>query len=298
MPAETPVGFTVAQPGTIKRLIKPALGLGLLLLVISQLQAEKLKSAFFSANWAWFAVALMLALLANMACALRWRKIVADFGLQISTQSAMKLYFQGVTANTVLPGGIIGGDIWRTVGLVRSGMTRMVAAQTVFFDRVSGFWSLAVIAVLALGLTWADQLIQAPAAILGIYGSLMLSIALGPVVLMRVKAARSPLLFRIGGLSLLSQVLTIAAFAGCLWSVGVSVNLLALAAICAGIFLGAVVPASIGGFGSREVASLAFLATLGIASEAAFLASVLFGLTATLQGLVSLPTLIKQNRPR
>lgn len=278
-----------------KRLIKPALGIGILLLVLSQLQAEKLKSALLSANWAWFAAALLLASLANLACALRWRKIVTHFGFQISPQTALKLYFQGVTANTILPGGIIGGDIWRTIGLARLGLGKLAAAQTVFFDRASGFWSLSVFAALALMLTWSDRAIHAPIPALMIYGVAMLGIAVGPVVLWPIRAARSRLVLNTAVVSLLSQALTIAAFSACLWSVGVSIALLPVAAVCAGIFLAAVVPASIGGFGSREVASLFFLSTLNVDLESAFLASCLFGITATLQGLVGLLTLMNQS---
>lgn len=271
----------------LKRLVKPALGLGLLLLVLSQLQIEKLKSALLSAHLGWFVAALLFAVAANLLCALRWQKMVVHFGGSISTPSAIRLYFQGVAANTVFPGGIVGGDVWRAMGLIKQGMPKLSAAQSVFFDRASGFWSLSVLAVLALAIVWRNSAFNAPTGVVIFYAIAMLIIALGPVALTPVRAIHSPLIFKTALVSIASQLLTVFAFIACLSAVKVDADPFAVAALCAGIFLGAAVPASVGGFGSREVASLFLLSVLGVDPEAAFLGSVLFGLTATLQGLVS-----------
>ncbi len=235
-----------------------------------------------------------MATCANLACALRWRRIVTALGQSIGVSAAIRLYFQGVTANTVLPGGIIGGDIWRITGLVRQGMSKLQAAQTVLLDRVSGFWALAVWATVALLLTWSASPFEAPAPLKALYLLAMASIAIGPLVLLPIRAAQSRLVLRTAWISLASQLLTISAFLACMLALGLRVDVLAIAALCAGIFLGAVVPASIGGFGSREVASLFFLSTLGVEVESAFLISVLFGLLATAQGLLFLLTLMNQ----
>ena len=75
----------------------------------------------------------------------------------------------------------------------------------------------------------------------------------------------------------------------CLKAFGVDFSTLAVAILCTGIFLGSAVPASIGGFGSREIISVFLLASFGIQAEVAFLAAVLFGLIDVAQGIFALP---------
>jgi len=62
---------------------------------------------------------LILASLANLTCALRWKAIVVELGQPLTSSSAIVLYFQGVTANTVLPGGLsaaMSGVRWGSLG--------------------------------------------------------------------------------------------------------------------------------------------------------------------------------------
>ena len=134
----------------LKRFLKPALGLGLVALLLSQLQPGELLATLKSTDWQLALLGLALACLANLACSLRWRKIVVQMGQPLKKDSALQLYFQGITANTVLPGGIIGGDIWRVLGLARMGMSKTSATQSVVLDRVIGFWALSALALAAL----------------------------------------------------------------------------------------------------------------------------------------------------
>jgi uncharacterized membrane protein YbhN (UPF0104 family) len=291
----------VEKASRLKRFVKPALGLGLVALLLSQLQPAELLATLQSTDWQWALLGLMLACFANLACGLRWRKIVLQLGQPLAKGRALELYFQGVTANTVLPGGIIGGDIWRVLGLARMGMSKSSATQSVVLDRAIGFWALSVLALAA----FCVELIlgqrpwgQAPQALMLAYLIALLCMSLSPALLWRMKAKWVGGLLLPAGISVVSQLLTISAFLCCLTAVRAEFSGFAVAILCAGIFLGAVVPASIGGFGSRELASVFFLAGLGIQPEAAFLASVLFGLTATAQGLLALPSWLTRERRR
>ncbi len=283
----------------LKRWIKPAAGLVLVLTLLAQLQPSEMRRVLESAQWSWALLALILASLANLACALRWKAIVVKFGQPLTASSAIVLYFQGVTANTVLPGGIIGGDVWRTLGLSRLGMARLVAAQSVLLDRASGFWSLSFLALsafLLLQITGGSLAISAPESLQNLYAAGILIMSLSPLVLWRVSPKLLHPALSSAAISVLSQALTIAAFCCCLLAVQAQFSLLILVLLCAGIFLAAVIPASIGGFGSRELASVFFLTAIGVQAEAAFLGSVLLGLTATAQGLLSLPSWLKRER--
>ncbi len=290
----------------MKRFLKPILGLGLLALLLSQLDSARLKDTIAQLNWAWALLAVVLAIVANLACAYRWRGIAHQLSDRkiLSPGAAIELYFQGVAANTVLPGGIIGGDIWRTVGLSKKGLSKLIAAKTVFLDRVSGFWALSIFASFAFVFTLlaspardlAAQVLIAPKDLVLAYGLVMGLIAVAPVaatlMAKRYAAIEGKGLVNSLPLSLASQALTIAAFWACLMAVNTTVSPMLLSLVAEGIFLGAVVPASIGGFGSREVAAVFFLAALSVTPEVAFVASFLFGLTATVQGALYAPLLL------
>jgi len=289
----------VEKTSGLKRFVKPALGLGLVALLLSQLQPAELLATLKSTDWQWALLGLVLACLANLACSLRWRKIVVQLGQPLEKSSALQLYFQGITANTVLPGGIIGGDIWRVLGLAKMGMSKTSATQSVVLDRAIGFWALSTLALLALLIQFVSgqvASIQAPQVLAAAYVMALLAMSLSPGLLWWMKAKWVRGMLVPASISVGSQLLTITAFLCCLTAVGAEFSSLAVATLCAGIFLGAVVPASIGGFGSRELASVFFLAGLGISPEAAFLASVLFGLTATAQGLLALPSWLARER--
>jgi uncharacterized membrane protein YbhN (UPF0104 family) len=285
----------------LKQWIKPAAGLVLVLALLTQLQLSELRRVLESAQWSWAVLALILAVLANLACALRWKAIVVELGQPLTSSSAIVLYFQGVTANTVLPGGIIGGDVWRTLGLSRLGMARVAAAQSVLLDRASGLWSLSFLALgafLILQATGQSLAISAPAALPILYGAGILMMSISPLVLWRISPKLLQAALSSAAISVLSQALTIVAFCCCLLAVQAQFSLLLVVLICAGIFLAAVIPASIGGFGSRELASVFSLTAIGVQAEAAFLGSVLLGLTATAQGLLSLPSWLQRERDR
>jgi uncharacterized membrane protein YbhN (UPF0104 family) len=274
----------------LRAAIKPLLGLLLLAIALSQLELERLKETWVSADLGWFVLAIALGFLANLCCAMRWRRIINHFHFSLPGARAVDLYFQGVAANTVLPGGIIGGDIWRAASLAKLTMPKFEAAQTVIFDRLSGLWSLTWLSLASLLATFSSFNFVELSATSKTYCLLLLLTAIGPAFLFWMPPARVKMLLKLAPVSLLAQGLSLSCFLSCTLSAGINAPALEVVVFCAGIFLGAALPASIGGFGSRELASIFFLANLGVSAETAFLGSVLFGLTATLQGLTYLIT--------
>lgn len=281
----------------IKRIIKPLLGCAVLALLIFQLDTQQLKQSSMSINWLWFAAALLASTLNTVVSAYRWGRLCEWMGLVMPPALALKTYFQGVCANTVLPGGIVGGDVWRIGVLVTRGAKKVTAGISVLLDRVSGLWLLGALSCIAFGMLVALGNTYRLGALEWAYLSGLALIAIAPLFLRYIKPRYFSALIRTAGLSLLVQVFAVTAFWCCLLAVGVLVSPLAVMAAATFIFLAAIVPAAIGGFGSREVGAVMALAYLGIAAESSFLASVLYGLTATIQGVAGIYFWVARSKP-
>lgn len=346
---------------SVPRWLKPLAGLALLAGMILAVDPELLANQLGQAQWGWLLAAVVAALLANVLCAYRWQQIAKAMPLQgaetLSLWGWFKLYLQGVSVNSVLPGGIIGGDVWRA-----SQFKPLVASgQAVFLERLAGLWGLFCLSALAtlwpaLTYTGGDTGASSGAAgagnaaggataasggatgaggfamdvsLLSGWEWMVWCAALSPFVLraalqigpvrqwkmrgsdkgneaepsaasrrMRkiVKAAEHPLVFQSLPISILSQWLTVLAFWFCMVAAGASLGLAEVTLLASAVFLSSLVPASVGGFGAREVGAVFFLGWVGVAAESALLGSVFFGLTATLQGLIGLVWWVRMAR--
>ncbi|BCM24731.1 lysylphosphatidylglycerol synthase transmembrane domain-containing protein [Methyloradius palustris] len=317
----------------IKRFFRPVLGLVLIALLISQLDTKKLLNVLANADYGWFFLACILLIISNLLSVARWKKIVNHLGLAISYIRLVFLYAQALSANIVLPGGIVGGDVWRSLGLVRyrekivtqvPAFTHADAAASVLLDRVGGLWSLClfsfVASLLVLGMATENNLQGITQSLLVSYvvflgAAVIVPILLGFVALPLLEAAitlathrvlkagietllkiatNMHLLFSTLIESLLVQATAIAALYLCLKAVGVEMSFALVAAVSLAIFLAAIIPAAISGFGARELAAVVVLGYLGVHAESAFAASVLFGLAGTLQGFIGIYFWIKK----
>jgi len=292
-----------------KRIVRVALGAALVLGLVFGLDTEALWAVVVQAQVCWFLAALGLAVLANLVCAWRWKQIAADLGIHAGFGLWARRYFQGISVNSVLPGGIIGGDVWRASQF----RPLAASAQAVLLDRVSGLWGLAWVSLvsipiaLLIAVPGPDLVLGMPPSVwVGLYSLGLALLALGPFVVAAIPfgpshpvraAAQNPILKKTLAVSVTSQILTILAFWACLLAVQGSVNVFWLAGLCTAIFLSAMLPASLGGFGARELGAVSFLGFVGLPAEKAFVASILFGLTATLQGAFALVFFFYGERP-
>jgi glycosyltransferase 2 family protein len=314
------------------RFLRPLLGLALLAGLLSLTDPQALLATFKQTDLKLFLAALVLAIVANLICVYRWQVIARELGIQAPYGFLLSAYAQGISANSVLPGGIVGGDAWRSLAIAKQADegSKHQGVLSVLLDRVSGFWGLTwlslsagVMAILMSGpsgrvsqanpdsggaMQWFDSalgqaylLSLAAIALAPILGRLLhmgwlhrFEIEhhrkrLGRWILAIIQIVNAlPILKKTLVISVLMQVITATAFWLCLQSVEIDTPWWLLTALCGGVFLSGILPAALGGFGARELGAVAFITPFGFAKEGVLAGSVLFGLTATIQGVVGL----------
>lgn len=287
-----------------KALLRGLLGGALLVAVIALADPARVLAQLRQAHVGWLLAGLAAAVASNVVSALRWRALARWLGADVSVRDASRWYFQAIGLNALLPGAVLGGDLYRAVVLRRAGQATLASSWSVVLDRVSGLWMLCAIGGLGAALC-ADVLapwLRLPA---GAFTALMLAgTALWlatpwtlPALLrrwgvrwlapLRAAAQRPDFNRQMGWQALASaavQVLSAAALAAGGLALGVQLPLAAWAFAIAPVFLMAALPVSVGGWGTREAATVAALAPFGVAAAAAVGVGVIYGLYALVQG--------------
>jgi uncharacterized membrane protein YbhN (UPF0104 family) len=314
------------------RLVRPLLGLALLAGLLSLTDPQALLTTFQQADLKLFVAALVLAIVANLICVYRWQVVARELGIQAPYGFLLSAYAQGISANSVLPGGIVGGDAWRSLAIAKKADqgSKHRGVLSVLLDRVSGFWGLTWLSLSAglvaiLMSTPPGRMSEAEPGSVGsmqwfdstlgrAYLLALMAIALAPMLgrllhmgwLHRFEVEHHrqrlgkwaisfiqiinalPVLTKTLVISVSVQVAGATTFWLCLRSVGIDTPWWLLTALCGGVFLSGILPAALGGFGARELGAVAFITPFGFAKEGVLAGSVLFGLTATIQGLMGL----------
>ena len=287
-----------------KALLRGLLGGALLVAVIALADPARVLAQLRQAHVGWLLAGLAAAVASNVVSALRWRALARWLGADVSVRDASRWYFQAIGLNALLPGAVLGGDLYRAVVLRRAGQATLASSWSVVLDRVSGLWMLCAIGGLGAALC-ANVLapwLRLPA---GAFTALMLAgTALWlatpwtlPALLrrwgvrwlapLRAAAQRPDFNRQMGWQALASaavQVLSAAALAGGGLALGVQLPLAAWAFAIAPVFLMAALPVSVGGWGTREAAAVASLAPFGVAAPAAVGVGVIYGLYQLAQG--------------
>jgi len=297
-----------AARSTLRRLLPPLAAVALLAALAWQIDLRAVLGRLAGSDPGWVAASVLLLAVANVVSAGRWARIARGLGLRVADAAAVRLYFQGVALNTVLPGSMVGGDLWRAMGLQRAGQPLATCASSVLLDRIGGVCALGAVAALAGVGAWSAGLLSmvSPAALapyvlaLAVVGLLPVVPGLGWVAasagtvaslarlatLLGAVATAQSLLRRTAVWSFGVQALSIAAMYCAQRAVGGTLEPVVVAAVCGGLFVAAALPLSIGGFGSREAAAAALFAAVGASSEQGVAASVIYGLGQLSQALV------------
>ncbi|ART56247.1 TIGR00374 family protein [Acidovorax carolinensis] len=294
------------RPG--KALLRGLLGLSLLGLVVALTDPARVAAQLRQAQPGWLLVGLLAAMASNIVSALRWRALARWLGAEVGWLDACRWYFQAMGLNALLPGAVVGGDLYRAMALRRAGQDTAAAGWSVVLDRVSGLWMLCAMGGLGAA-ACADVLapwLRLPAgafAMLMVAGTLLwLALPWALPLLLRWSPARLqgawlvPLREAVErpdfrrqwmGQALASaavQVLSAAALAAGGMALGVVLPALVWAWAMAPVFLMAALPLSVGGWGTREAAAVAALAPFGVAAPAAVGVGMIYGLYGLAQG--------------
>lgn len=289
-------------------LLKAAISIFLLYISLRSVDLAALTARLGRLEIGWIA-ATLLSLTAQIALlALRWRKIVAACGPQLTYSPALRISFVASFFNQVLP-STVGGDAVRVWLLARRGGGWASATYSVLIDRIAGVFSLALIVIGCL--PWTLTLVQDPIArilLLSIGGSAVG----GGFVFMLIGGLRSPLLSRwaptrhlvqvsriawricgslpslvsIGAISFAIHLLTITIVWFIAQSVAASASFTLLLFLIPPVLLIATVPISIAGWGVREGSMVVAFSYAGLAQSDALIVSVLFGVTFFAVGLI------------
>ncbi|KQP18009.1 hypothetical protein ASF43_09125 [Pseudorhodoferax sp. Leaf267] len=277
----------------------------------------------------WMLASLACAVAGNLISAWRWRSIARWLGHEMPLGQAARVYFQAVALNALLPGAVVGGDVYRAAALRRRGLGMLEAGLSVLLDRLSGLWILAVLGLLAAawGLVAAPGAAQAlaamglPAVPFGVVAALALALLAAPALAIlaarraAAKAApgsarwarvatvvRRPQWGREYGRQVLGsavvQILSVAALACAALALGLDLPYWAWLVSAVPIFVMATLPISFGGWGTREAAAALTLSAFGVAPSAGVAVGILVGLLGLVQACAGAVLLVLDAAPR
>ena len=269
----------------------------------------------YSDKWC-FLLACILSFFGNAACAFRWTKIL-NCESKIKFWKAIKAYFESISFSTVVPVGMLGGDLYRSVrlssrnpsGELNSKITPSKEVMlSVLADRIHGFWALCLLAVLTIfysiisesNIFFFNELYLKQSTFVLFYLFFLFIVVAVPFLTSKFKiffskstinlTAVNPLLIRSKKkitvfASVLSQIFFAVSFFLCLSATNVNISVAQCLIIVPVIFLFAALPLSLAGFGPREYSAAIILSFLGYGLENSVASSILFGLTITFQGI-------------
>lgn len=260
--------------------------LGLLLVVFTALDLDRLKALFVASDPAWFVVAALLVPVQVYLGALRWRRVSEDLELNLSLRRAIEEYGLSALLNQVLPGGVAGdaARVWRH----KQGHGSFAAPlRAAVVDRIIGHWAHLLVTAVGL-LIWAqahdDAAPTGSATLVGVVAVVFVGIWWRPPPGLRAVVADTRTALGSAsqrGFHLIISVVLVGTFLLSFWCCAQALSLpLGLAAVTAVplLMLVMVVPLSLGGWGLREVSAAVVLSTLGWSTESSIALSAAYGL--------------------
>jgi len=305
-----------------KRLIffvKLILAFGFIYLAIVKLDSTNLVEHLQNIEWVYLLFSLISIFFAAIFSARRWNCLLNKLGYRISFTYTYILYSKGIAINSILPGGVAGGDIFKSISLisylkgvnVEQEKLKARVILSILIDRLIGFWSLSILSLLACLILasqenlWSNAI---PPILINSYLTFLISVLLAPFILNQLNqflltsklsvlnsvrqilnlVNKKRLIHTTFIYSLLVQVFSILSFSFAIRATGTSLDQGLVFAIAMGVFTVTALPLSVAGFGLREFSMVLIFPLLGQSPEQGFVSSLLFGLVGTLQGLINL----------
>lgn len=291
-----------------KAFVRALMGIALLAAVVYLANPVQLWGRLQQANPWWLLGGLGVSFASNAVSAWRWRAMAQWLGAEMSLASGMRWYFQAIGLNVLLPGAVVGGDVYRAIALQKTGQAKAGSNLSVILDRVSGLWMLCAIGGLG-AVACASTLAPWVHMDTAIFVTLLLVVIMLWLLLpwvalqglrsnwlklpgawlepVRMAASSPNFLLQLwvqAASSALVQLLSAGALACGAMALGLHLPLAVWAFVIAPVFLMAALPVSVGGWGTREAAAVAALAPFGVPAVLAVGVGLLYGVFALGQG--------------
>ncbi|MDI6850481.1 MAG: lysylphosphatidylglycerol synthase transmembrane domain-containing protein [bacterium] len=130
----------------LTNIIKIIVSIGLLILILTRLEWNKLIYEVRSTNYLFLIPATLIYFIAILLSAYRWIAFLKLRGIYLSLPQALKYYLISIFAGNFLPSG--GLDIIRAIYAGRGGRVSVALAVT-FIDRLAGFYAILFYLILA-----------------------------------------------------------------------------------------------------------------------------------------------------
>lgn len=291
-----------------KAFVRALMGIALLAAVVYLANPVQLWGRLQQANPWWLLGGLGVSFASNAVSAWRWRAMAQWLGAEMSLASGMRWYFQAIGLNVLLPGAVVGGDVYRAIALQKTGQAKAASNLSVILDRGSGLWMLCAIGGLG-AVACASTLAPWVHMDTAIFVTLLLVVIVLWLLLpwvalqglrsnwlklpgawlepVRMAASSPNFLLQLwvqAASSALVQLLSAGALACGAMALGLHLPLAVWAFVIAPVFLMAALPVSVGGWGTREAAAVAALAPFGVPAVLAVGVGLLYGVFALGQG--------------
>lgn len=150
-------------------LFRIALSVALLGYVFSRIDLQSTGKALASADLVYILLAAAIFLIVNALLLCRWFVFIRALDLSATVPSVVQHFFYGLFGNLFLPTAV-GGDIIKAVGLCKRSAQKPRVVASILIDRLSGFASIALIAVVAFMFGHRlikDNVLLIPIAVMG-----------------------------------------------------------------------------------------------------------------------------------
>lgn len=272
--------------------LKVILSLTAIIYVFRKISLADITDVIKSAHPLYLSLAFIFFIISKVMAAFRTLLILRSYGIPISGQDNLKLYWTGMFYNLFLPGGI-GGDVYKTVVINKMHTNGIkISAGSVLMDRIGGVTALFVLALLFIPFTrlwdqygWVTYA-GVPLAIIGFIGIIL-------IFMPRLKGIAGKLL----GWSFLVQIFQVLAVLLILEAFDIKNDQLAYLFIFLVSSVAAMLPISVGGIGIRELVFLSISDYLFLDQKVAVAISLTFYLITLLASLLgAIPALEIKNR--
>lgn len=282
--------------------LKLALSVGLIALLVHEVNFAELRGVFSRADVKWVVVGLVTLVASHVVCVLRWQMLARPLGLNARYRDLFGAYFTGAFLNLFGP-STVAGDIARTVFLAGPDGRRSLALVSVLAERGLGMITLVWVIGIAIATQPQYRLPQMvrygawliiPLTVVAWFWLPQLAAALLPgnariqrLVNVDLVPYRKDwrLLLRANAASLLFHLLNIGSQAPLAWALGLNVPVGFVFLFVPIVNLAGMVPISFSGIGVREAGYWYFLKQIGIHKSSAVALGILSSATVLLNGL-------------